>query len=92
MTPKNEQCISLTIRQIGDAHALEIPQSILDRMKLRVGSKIDVSVEAGRLILQTAKKPRYSAQELYAMCDPNAPMPEDLTEWESMPSIGKEAL
>lgn len=35
-------------------------------------------------------RPRYTAAELMAQCDPNAPMPADMIAWDRMPDVGLE--
>jgi len=36
------------------------------------------------------KRKKYNAKDLADQCDPNAPMPADLEEWENMKPIGSE--
>ncbi|WP_430256391.1 AbrB/MazE/SpoVT family DNA-binding domain-containing protein [Neorhizobium sp. DAR64872/K0K18] len=41
-----------TIRKIGNSEGIIIPKEILERMGLRVGDNIDLSEEAGKLVLK----------------------------------------
>jgi hypothetical protein len=37
-----------------------------------------------------SKRKRYTVAELMAQCDPNAPMPADLQEWDRLQHVGRE--
>lgn len=41
-----------TIRKIGNSEGIIIPKEILERMGLRAGNNIDLSEEAGKLVLK----------------------------------------
>lgn len=41
-----------TIRKIGNSEGIIIPKEILERMGLRAGDNIDLSEEAGKLVLK----------------------------------------
>ncbi|WP_257275091.1 MULTISPECIES: hypothetical protein [unclassified Endozoicomonas] len=43
-------------------------------------------------IISEFNRPRYSMDELLAQCDLSAAMPEEFTEWDSIPPVGDEAL
>lgn len=38
------------------------------------------------------QKPTYTLDELIAQCDPDAPMPAELVEWEQAESVGAELI
>ncbi|SEH24435.1 AbrB/MazE/SpoVT family DNA-binding domain-containing protein [Rhizobium sp. NFR12] len=44
--------MNTTIRKIGNSEGIIIPKEILERMGLRAGDNIDLSEEAGKLVLK----------------------------------------
>ena len=38
------------------------------------------------------EKPRYTLEELIAKCDPDAPMPQELTNWDNINPVGNEVI
>ncbi|NRR32264.1 hypothetical protein HSX11_18980 [Oxalobacteraceae bacterium] len=81
--------IEATIRRQGNSIGLNLPQPILREMGFSVGQTVSLQVTPEGLFIR-AKRSRFTAAELNAQCNPVAPMPPDLQEWESMPAVGKE--
>ncbi|WP_422136098.1 AbrB/MazE/SpoVT family DNA-binding domain-containing protein [Endozoicomonas sp. ALD040] len=70
-----------------------IPSELLRRLNLKDGDSIVIEeVKNSLVITKATKRPRYSMDELLAQCDLSAAMPEELTEWDSIPPVGDEAL
>jgi antitoxin ChpS len=59
---------SVTLRNLGGSVVMAVPKKILDLVDLDAGSKVDLSVENGRLIVEPRKKPKYTLNELLARC------------------------
>jgi len=63
----------------------------------RHGAKISVNELKGLIptpaqpVPVEAMRPRYTRAALLAQCDPDAPMPDDLTDWERAAPVGREA-
>ena len=80
------------LRKVGGSIMLAVPPALLDLLNLRVGAKVDVDVENGRLVIEPKARPRYSLDELLAQCDENdTPSPEDRA-WVDAKPVGKELL
>jgi antitoxin ChpS len=62
---------SVTLRNLGGSVVISVPKKILDLVDLDVGSKVDLRIENGRLIVQPSKKPKYTLGELLARCKPS---------------------
>lgn len=84
---------SVTLRNLGGSVVLAVPKKILDLVDLDAGSKVDLSVENGRLIVEPRKKPKYTLDELLARCRPSdlKPSCKDRPWLRSRP-VGKEMI
>jgi len=80
------------IRKLGNSAGIILPAAFLRSLKCEVGQTIDIAVEDGRLVVTPKRSKRYTAAELNALCNPRAPMPEDIVAWERAPVAGGEAL
>jgi len=78
-----------TIRRQGNSVGIVLPQPILREMGFTVGQTVSLQATPEGLLIKP-KRIRYTAAELNALCDPKAPMPADLDEWDRMPSVGSE--
>ena len=81
------------IRKIGNSSGTIIPSELLRRMNLKDGDSINIAeVKNSLVITKATNRPHYSMDELLAQCDLSAAMPEELTEWDSVPVVGDEVL
>lgn len=81
------------IRKIGNSSGAIIPSTLLKKLNLKNGDGIIISESEGRLIISPDdSRPRYSLDELLAQCDPGAPMPEQLREWDQASATGQESI
>jgi antitoxin ChpS len=80
------------LRKVGGSIMLAVPPAILDLLNLRAGAEVNVTVENGRLMIQSNSRPRYSLDELLAQCDPNAEISAEDKEWLDTKPIGDELL
>lgn len=79
------------LRKVGGSVMLKVPPALLDILGLRVGARVDIAVENGRLIVEPRKRPSYSLDELLAQCDETALSDEDRAWIEAKP-VGDELL
>lgn len=77
------------IRRQGNSIGLVLPQTVLRETGFTVGQTVSLEATAESLIIK-AKRKRYTAAELNALCDPDAALPTDLQEWDDMPDVGLE--
>ena len=86
--------MELAFKKVGNSTGLIFPAALLKMLGIQEGQIVDIeTTQNGELMLRLKKKPRrYTAAELNAQCDLNAPMPSDLQEWEHAPIVGSEAL
>lgn len=81
------------LRQVGGSVMLTIPPAFLDQLALTARNSVGVKIENGRLVVEPTKdRPRYSAAELIAQCDLNAPIPDYDSSWVSGEAIGDEFI
>ena len=79
--------VTTTVGRWGNAMALRIPQALCDEMNLNVGDALEVSVEAGVLVIRRPDE-RYTLRgRMDSWNGEGAPFPE--TDW-GMPE-GREA-
>ena len=82
-----------TLRAVGNSVAVVIPKQWLSLLGLEAGAKVELILEAGHLTLKPQPRParkRYSLAELLADCDPEAPLPDEMREWDETPATGRE--
>jgi antitoxin ChpS len=86
--------MELVIRKVGNSTGLTFPSALLHDLGLAVGQVMSLKqTEDGALMLRVKSTPKkYTAKELNAMCDFNAPMPQDLVAWDNVGPMGNEAL
>ena len=78
-----------TIRRQGNSVGVTLPLSILRHMGFAVGQTVSLQATPEGLLIK-ATRTRFTAADLNAQCDPNAPMPNDLQAWDNMPPAGTE--
>ena len=80
------------LRKVGGSVMLAVPPALLDLLSLRVGAKVDIGVEDGRLVVEARTRPSYSLNELLAQCkETDAPSTEDRA-WLDAKPVGNELL
>ena len=83
--------ITSTLRNVGGSVMLAVPKTLLDALGLSANTKVALSVDGGRLVVEKRPKPKYTLAELLAECDPDAPENPDEREWQEMEPAGREA-
>jgi len=77
------------LRNFGNSIGLVIPKPVREALHLSAGQTVTLEqTEQGLLVKPRAKK--YTLDELLAQCDPTAPMPQEIADWQDMPAAGKE--
>ena len=72
---------------------LTIPRTLLDQLELEAGARVDLAVSEGRLVVEPARKPRYTLAELLAASDYAGITPSDKDlAWIDAPVAGREIL
>jgi antitoxin ChpS len=79
------------LRKVGGSVMLAVPPALLEVLQLKAGQTVDVSVDAGRLVVEKQAAPRYTMEELLAGSDYSNPPPED-REWLDSPPVGRELI
>ncbi len=74
------------LREVGGAVMLAVPPTLLALLDLKAGAKVDIGVEAGRLVVVPRTRPTYTLEELLAECARSAPD----RAWLDSPPAGKE--
>jgi len=77
-----------TLRAVGGSVVMAIPKRILDLVHLQAGSRVDIDVRQGQLIVIPRRKKRYTLTELLAQCDSAAPLTAEEREWLDAPPLG----
>jgi antitoxin ChpS len=79
-----------TLRTVGGSVVIAIPKRILELVQLQAGSKVEINVQEGHLIVIPQKKKRYTLSELLAQCDSSSPLSAEEQEWLDAPAVGLE--
>ena len=80
------------LRQVGGSVMLAVPPALLDVLEVGSGSKVDLDIDGGRLVVVPRRPPRYSLQELIAQCDQTAPPDDEDRAWIEGAALGRELL
>lgn len=84
------------LRRVGGSVMLAVPPAVLDMLDLRAGATVGVVVDAGRLIVEPQRQPRYTLEELLSQCDPAAEIPTrimaDERAWLDASPVGGELI
>lgn len=81
-----------TLRSVGGSIAMTIPKAIVDELGLQPDAKVELVIDAGRMIMRTSNRPRYKLDDLLAKCDPAAARNPELDAWLGAPAVGGEIL
>ena len=80
------------LRKVGGSIMLAVPPAVLDLLDLRVGAKVDIDVDNGRLVIEPKLRPNYSLDELLAQCDEPAALSSEDRDWIDAKPAGNELL
>jgi len=79
-----------TARKIGNSVGTIIPSVLSKKLGIKAGFLLNIEETKDGLLITTIKKPKYKLTDLLAKCDPTAPMPQELTDWDNSPPVGNE--
>lgn len=80
------------LRKVGGSIMLAIPPALLDILDLSVGARVGLSVDNGRIVVESKARPRYTMAELLAASDYSESQPPEEREWVDAPAVGGEPL
>ena len=78
----------VVLRKVGGSVMVAIPPVLLHEMSLAPGREVAMSVENGRLVLQS--RTRYSLQQLLDQCNTQAPITDEDRAWLELAAAGAE--
>jgi antitoxin ChpS len=82
-----------SLRKVGGSVMLTIPRALLDQLELEAGARVDLAVSEGRLVVEPARRPKYTLAELLAASDYAGVVPSDEDRaWIDAPETGREIL
>lgn len=79
-----------TLRSVGGSVVMALPKRLLELVDLHAGSKVNIDVQQGRLVIAPIKRKKYTLAELMAQCDATLPLTVQEQEWLDMPTVGLE--
>ncbi|MDA8159487.1 MAG: antitoxin [Desulfobacteraceae bacterium] len=83
---------TVALRALGGSVVMALPKQVLAMLRLGVGSRVEVSVENGRLVVEPKVKPRYTLAELLSRCtEENMELTAEDREWLEAQPVGKES-
>ncbi len=80
------------LRKVGGSVMLAVPPALLDVLNLAAGTRVDIGVQDGRLVVAPRIRPSYSLDQLLAQCDDSAPDDEGDRAWLDSAPVGNELL
>lgn len=81
------------VRKIGNSAGIIIPAQLIKALNLKEGDVLSIEEKEGKVVISPAgPRPKYKLEDLLAQCDPNAPMTNELIEWERAAPVGEEIL
>lgn len=84
--------LTTNLRRVGGSTMFAVPPEILKMLDLQAGDTVSLTVEDGRLVVESRQRPRYTLTELLAASDYAQPQPSDQREWVDAPDVGRERL
>lgn len=82
--------LTATLRNVGGSVMMAIPKSLLEGLGLAANTKVGLSLDHGRLVIEPHPKPKYTVAGMMAECDLTAPMSTQEREWQEMEPVGRE--
>jgi antitoxin ChpS len=80
------------LRKVGGSVMLAVPPSILDILHLNAGATVGLTVNGGRLVIEPRRKPRYSLDQLLALCDREGAVAAEDKVWLNGQAAGAELV
>ena len=92
MYKRGERMYTTDLRKVEDSIMLAIPPVILDAVGLAAGTKVNISIDGDRLVVEQQNHPSYTLEELLAQCNPCLDFSSEDKEWFESATVGKELL
>ena len=83
---------SARLRKVGGSVMLAIPKPVLEALELGPDAAVALSVKSGRLVVDPARRKRYSLDQLLAQCRPSGKRSRQNREWVSGRAVGRELI
>lgn len=81
--------MEVVLRKYGNSTVVVLPPAVLRDLDLSAGQSMTLKkTDHDALVL--SRKPKFKLADMIAQCDPKAPMPSDLTLWDSAKPVGQE--
>ncbi len=80
------------LRRVGGSVMLAVPPALLDILHLRPGVQVGITVENGRLVVESRPRPRYTLDQLLAQCHPKARRSREERQWLRDKPVGGELI
>jgi antitoxin ChpS len=80
------------LRKVGGSVMLAIPKPMLDALDLAPDAAVDLSIKAGRLVVDPKTRRRYSLDELLAQCKSAARLSREDRDWLRGRRAGRELI
>jgi antitoxin ChpS len=80
------------LRKVGGSVMLAIPPALLDILHLQPGTRVGITVERGRLVVEPPLRRRYTLDELLAQCDPKTRRTKEERQWLDNRPVGRELI
>lgn len=81
-----------SLRKVGGSVMMAVPPALLEVLQLTPGTQVGMTIEAGRLVVDPAPKPRYTLAELLEQCHPGKSRPKQEKDWLRDAPVGAEIL
>ena len=80
------------LRKVGGSIMIAIPPAVLDELKLKPETDVDLSVKAGRLVINPKPRPRYTQDQLLKEGRKAKNLKFKDKAWLNMPRVGREII
>lgn len=80
------------LRRVGGSIMLAIPKPVLEALDLASDASVDLSIKAGRLVVDPKKRRRYSLDQLLAQCKSTARRSRADRDWTTARPKGREQI
>ena len=80
------------LRKVGGSVMLAVPPALLERLDLKPGAKVGLTVQSGRLVVQPMRRPRYTLKELLAESRPQRKRTGQERQWLNSGAAGRELI
>jgi antitoxin ChpS len=83
---------AVRLRKVGGSVMLAIPKPMLEALALGPDTAVDLSVKAGKLVVDPKRRRRYTLDELLAQCKPPGRRSRADRDWTAGKHTGRELI